>query len=323
MNIFADGDGVDSLGPIRVARLTCARSSPDRSARHPEAGALRVYSFLVQASGQSVLSHYGHETVLQEGDLILCDSAAPHSYRMEERSEIVLLRVPAHILAAHLPSPEYFCGRHLTAAQGLTRSVVTLILSLCGRLEPGLAGDFQARVARHLLDMIATCYAIAFESLGNSGSAVIDRRYAAVKLYIEQSLRDPELSPCSIADRLKLSSRYVRMIFAAGSETASAYILRRRLEECARQMADPRWRGHSITEIAFAWGFNSAPHFTRSFRGRYGVSPRHYRRLRLNDSGWVAGSGENPAQAPGSVGRTGGLVAAGSLAAVGGVAAAD
>ncbi len=42
-------------------------------------------------------------------------------------------------------------------------------------------------------------------------------------------------------------------------------------------MSDPQWRGHSIAEIAFGWGFNSAPHFTRSFRDRYGLSPRHYR----------------------------------------------
>ncbi len=57
----------------------------------------------------------------------------------------------------------------------------------------------------------------------------------------------------------------------------STYILRRRLEECARQLADPRWRGHSISDIAFGWGFNSAPHFSRSFRELYGTSPRDYR----------------------------------------------
>jgi AraC family transcriptional activator of tynA and feaB len=128
---------------------------------------------------------------------------------------------------------------------------------------------------------------------------VVSGRHAKVKLYIEQHLRDPDLSPCSIASRLKLSSRYLRMIFASGSETVSAYILRRRLEECARQMADAQWRGHSIAEIAFAWGFNSAPHFTRSFRERYGVSPRHYRRQQLERdletrSAWCAGVPPQP-----------------------------
>jgi AraC-like DNA-binding protein len=71
------------------------------------------------------------------------------------------------------------------------------------------------------------------------------------------------------------------MIFATSSETVSSYILRRRLEECARQLSDPHWSGHSIAEIAFAWGFNSASHFTRSFRDRFGASPRHYRRGQL------------------------------------------
>jgi hypothetical protein len=74
-----------------------------------------------------------------------------------------------------------------------------------------------------------------------------------------------------------MSPRYLRAIFATSNETVSAYILRRRLEECARELADPRARAGSITEIAFGWGFNSAPHFTRSFRERYGMSPRQYR----------------------------------------------
>jgi AraC-like DNA-binding protein len=67
------------------------------------------------------------------------------------------------------------------------------------------------------------------------------------------------------------------MIFATGGESILAYILRRRLDECAARLADPQWRGHSITEIAFSYGFNSAPHFTRTFRDRFGISPREYR----------------------------------------------
>ena len=156
------------------------------------------------------------------------------------------------------------------------------MLDVCSRAGHRLSGEFQSRVARHLLDLVATSYAMAFEAVGTT-SSVISGRHAKVRLYIEQHLRDPLLSPCSIATGLKLSSRYLRMIFASSSETVSAYILRRRLEECARQMSDPRWRGHSISEIAFAWGFNSASHFTRSFRDRYGVSPRNYRRVQVDE----------------------------------------
>ena len=82
---------------------------------------------------------------------------------------------------------------------------------------------------------------------------------------------------------MKLSPRYLRMIFASENETVSAYILRRRLEQCARQIGDPAWRGHSMIKIAFGWGFNSAPHFTRTFRDRFDMPPREYRRLKLDE----------------------------------------
>jgi AraC-like DNA-binding protein len=187
-----------------------------------------------------------------------------------------MLRVPANVLKEHLPSPEAFCGRPLLSTQGLTCTIAAVATSLCTQLENGVSLHFQNSIARHLLDLIGTAYAIAFDSLVTA-SSIVSGRHAKVKLYIEQHLRDPELSPSAIAAGLRLSSHYLRMIFATSSETVSAYILRRRLEESARQMVDPAWRGRSIAEIAFAWGFNSAPHFTRSFRDRYGVSPRHYR----------------------------------------------
>ncbi|MEO8307867.1 MAG: helix-turn-helix domain-containing protein [Pseudomonadota bacterium] len=266
------------LGPIRLVKMTCERDSV-----HHHTGATSPaspqYAFLVQARGMGQLLHYGHQELLHEGDLVLCDLALTRSYHAEERAELVMLHVPANIMEEHLPSPEPFCGLRLGAAQGLAHPVTSLVLDLCTRLDDGLPVDFQDRVARHLLDLIATCYAIAFDSLAMGASSILSGRYAKTRLLIEQNLRDPDLSPSSIADQIKVSSRYLRMIFATGSETASAYILRRRLEECARQLSDPAWRGHSTTKIAFAWGFNSAPHFTRSFRGRYGVSPRHYRLL--------------------------------------------
>jgi AraC-like DNA-binding protein len=267
---------VGNLGPMRVARITCGRSSIARTPRHIVHAPGRIFSFILQVRGSGVFAQYGHEASLREGDITLCDSAAPHAYHVEESSEVMMLRVPASMLKERLPSPEQFCGRRLASTEGLTCTVAAVMASLCTHLERGLSPYFQNSLARHVLDLLATSYAIAFDSLAPA-SSVVSGRHAKVKLYIEQHLRDPDMSPCTIAQGLKLSSRYLRMIFATSNETVSAYILRRRLEESARQMSDPQWRGHSIAEIAFGWGFNSAPHFTRSFRDRFGVSPRHYR----------------------------------------------
>jgi AraC family transcriptional activator of tynA and feaB len=107
-------------------------------------------------------------------------------------------------------------------------------------------------------------------------------RFSKMKLFIEEHLRDPALRPAFVARRMGVSDRYLRMIFAVGDESASSYILRRRLEECAAQLRDPRWQHHSITSIAFGWGFNSAPHFARSFRAQFCCSPSDYRHQKLS-----------------------------------------
>ncbi|MEE8428524.1 MAG: helix-turn-helix domain-containing protein, partial [Gammaproteobacteria bacterium] len=53
------------------------------------------------------------------------------------------------------------------------------------------------------------------------------------------------------------------------------------LEGCKRQLADSTWLNHSITEIAFNWGFNSSAHFSRVFKEQYGINAREYRKQAL------------------------------------------
>lgn len=281
--IHAPGTGhhFDPLGPIEVVRWSgeagLAHEGPDKRTR----GAAPSYTVLLQARGGSELSHYGLVSTLGEGDLVLINNAAPHGLTLTARSDLVALQVPVRLLRTYLPSPEQFCGRPLRHADGISESAAKLILGICAQLEQGLADEFRGRIARNLLDLLATAFSLGLDGTFGASSPVICDRNARVRLYIEQNLRDPELSPAAIAAGLRLSPRYLRAIFAASKETVSAYILRRRLEECARELPNPRLQHLSITDVAFGWGFNSGPHFARSFREHFGMTPRDYRRLGL------------------------------------------
>ena len=280
-NDFAARLSLGRLGPIQFASMAADRAHIERTRRHISPGAPRLYSFLLQARGQGVLNHCGNEARLGEGDFVLCDSAAPHSFTLGDASRIILLRVDAALIKKHLPTPERYCGMRLERQVGLTGTMAAMVEALNGQLESGFHSEYDGRMARQVLEMLSMAYAIGFEEQPDR-TAIMRSRQAEVIRYIEDNLRDPGLTPASVAAGLRISPRYLRTLFAGRGEKASSYIIRRRLEECAKQIRNPSWAGHTLTEIAFAWGFNSAAHFTRTFHEHFGMAPRDYRRFARN-----------------------------------------
>ena len=271
---------IGQLGPVKLARLSLNRCSVERKQSHIAPNAPRLFNFLLQAEGASTFYHNGRESELETGDFVLCDTGLPHYFLTDAHSVTVMVRVPVEILRTYLPTPEQFCGRHLGRAMGVTGAAAAMARELSSGFGGEMESGSEDRVARYLLEMISMSYTMGVERV-EEGSAIAWRRRKDVIQYIEDNLRDPDLSPSSISTGLKISPRYLRTVFAPGGEKMSAYILRRRLEECARQMAKPAWAAHTLTEIAFSWGFNSAAHFTRTFHEKYGMPPREYRRHRL------------------------------------------
>ena len=284
-----DRDGFEAelkmgvIGPIGMARVHSKPTGIERNKSHIDRTCGRLFSFVLQARGTGVFSHYGHETVLEEGDFTLCDNAAPHRFNFGSRTELIIVRIAPEVLKSYIPFPEQVCGLRLPATKGLTGTAANMAQSLWHLLESGLPEKFSAMLARNLLDTMATSYAMAFDASVKDSAAVGTRKVLA-KRYIEAHLKDPDLTPTQVADALHISSRYLRMLFSGETESVSTYILRRRLEECAKQISNVLWRAHTITEIAFAWGFNSAAHFTRAFRDQYQMTPSEYRRMQLGNN---------------------------------------
>jgi AraC family transcriptional activator of tynA and feaB len=265
-----------TLGPVKLAKLSVDRCTVERTRQHL-AQSPRLYSFLLQAKGNSLFYHYGHESHLSEGDLVLCDTGMPHSFHAGTRSETIMVRVLPDVLREYMPALEQFCGLHLRKEVGVTGTVAAMVQSLSEQIDLSAYPDYEGRVARSLLEMISISYTMGFDDRP-SASAMVWRRRKDVIRYIENNLRDPALTAESVADGVHLSPRYLRTIFSDSGEKLSDYIRRRRVEECARKLRDPAWSGRTLMTIAFSCGFNSAAHFSRCFRERFQVSPSDYRR---------------------------------------------
>jgi AraC family transcriptional regulator, positive regulator of tynA and feaB len=269
-----------SMGPLGLARVSYYAAEVERTRSHIDRTHQRLFSFVLHLRGRGVFTHYGHRTVLDAGDLTLSDNAEPHHLSLQGPADVIILRSPPEVLEPYLPSPERLCGLRLPAQEGFTSTAAAMMRSLADQIERGLSPRFSQMLVRSVLEVMATSYAMVFDKSVADCSGIGARRVQA-RRYIEAHLTESDLTATAIARALDVSPRYVRMVFAAERETVSEYILRRRLEECARQLASSLWLGRTITEIAYACGFNSVAHFTRAFRQKYAMTPRQYRETHL------------------------------------------
>ena len=107
-----------------------------------------------------------------------------------------------------------------------------------------------------------------------------DVQRARIKTFIESRLDDPELSVDAIAQACGMSIRSVHRAFETEpGGSVSNYVWIRRLSRCAAELRNPGQAHRPITEVCFAWGFNSTSHFSRLFKERFGVTPREYRQV--------------------------------------------
>ncbi len=271
-----------NIGPLGLARVSYNAANVERTRSHIDRTRQHLFSFVLHLRGRGVFTHYGHNTLLDEGDFTLSDNAEPHHLNLQGPADVIIVQSPPEVLKTYLPSPERLCGLRLPAHEGFTSIAAAMMRSLMDQLERGVSPRFSQMVVRNVLEVMATSYAMVFDK-GVGDCSVAGARRVQARCFIEAHLKDPELSPTTIARALDVSPRYLRMLFAADRETVSEYILRRRLEECARNLASSMWRGQTITEIAFAGGFNSTTHFSRAFRQQFGVTPRQYRDTHLPD----------------------------------------
>jgi AraC-like DNA-binding protein len=97
------------------------------------------------------------------------------------------------------------------------------------------------------------------------------------KSYIMENSNRRDLSVGAVATHLGLTPRNLQRLFESEGTTFSEFLLSQRLCRAHRMLTEPRLAQNPVGTIAYDAGFGDLSYFNRSFKRRFGVTPRDVR----------------------------------------------
>ncbi|MBB5781087.1 helix-turn-helix domain-containing protein [Nonomuraea jabiensis] len=239
-----------------------------------------LFELACTVSGGSTVTQNGRHTDLGSGDLVLVDASRP--YQVEHAahipvSQVMLLHFPRSLLPLPARDLRRLSAVRIPGTQAIGALSSQFLLQLA-RHMPDLSPSETSRLSTLTLDVLTLVLANALDA--ESGVPPHTRRRALtaqIHAFIQNHLGDPHLTPDAIAAAHHISLRYLHKLFQQEGHTVAGWIRERRLEQCRRDLADPRLATRPINAIAARWGFTSHAHFSQAFRSAYGLPPRQFR----------------------------------------------
>lgn len=258
------------LEGIRFAEVVGGAS---RVRRPPDLSRASFFILGLMLSGELICRSGGTEMRLGTGDFWLYSPASGGDMLLPQPVSLLAVCLSREQIVRHIARPEALSSIVVRGDSGPGALASAYLRDFWSRAQHELSAGLAQRFAEIGLQMAASTYA-GLPDAQPARSCLLAQHYLRIRAYIEEHLRDPDLTPQSIADDLHITRGYMHRLFSGDSESPARYILRRRLEECHRALADRMQAGRSVTTIAFEHGFNSLPHFCRVFRAQYGITPR-------------------------------------------------
>jgi AraC-like DNA-binding protein len=232
----------------------------------------------VNVSGRSLARQRDTELSLQDGDAVLWTrSVAGIGIMRPTPSRFLGCRVPRSQVAALLgridDMPLCFVPRDTEALQLLVTYARGIAESV-----PLATPELQRIAVSHIHDlMAATVSATRGGRAIAEGLGIAAARLRAIMIDIRAHLGDGDLSVADVAQRQRVSPRYVHKLFENEGFTFSSFVRDQRLVRAHRLLSDSRLAHRSIGTIAFDVGFGDLSYFNRTFRRRYGTTPGEVR----------------------------------------------
>lgn len=233
-----------------------------------------------QMEGKSRVSQSGRECIVEPGQIFIIDTSKPFEIEttdMRTRS----IHMNSTFLRAGFPEYEHFTATPFDSLSGagvVCSGMISHIFSSSYSATPSAIGRFADGLA-HLLAVALFERDDTEESESRFSPEV--GRMMRVKSFIRQNLADPMLDCGAICATSGVSLRHLHHLFSKEGTTVMRWVWSERLRNIACDLEKQSLAHRTISSIAFDWGYSEAAHFSRTFKGAFGMTPLKYRKQSL------------------------------------------
>lgn len=264
------------LGDIVLSDVRSTSSTINHEREHIRSNGDSLLQINFQIEGTGTVTQDGREAVTRPGEIAVYDSSRPYQMRFGGPFRQFGVDLPRALVRNRFGCSERVTARCLAGTSGPGRFLYSYVRSLILEKDEG-----DPLVAEHLQHNLLNLLEIALKPLEHADTPTKspDRlaTLSRVKAYIVEHLADAELSPPMVAGVHGLSLRSLYYLFEDEGTTVCRFIQDARLDQCKREIEDARMLARSVTDIALRWGFKDSAHFSRTFRKRFGTTPRECR----------------------------------------------
>lgn len=267
------------IGDIIISEISSTQQSVVHESRHIRHAERELVQINFQLEGAGLVFQDGREARTGPGEVVVYDSRRPYEMRYGEPFRALSVDFPRHILHSRFGHAEEFTARSFSGRRGPGRFLYSYVKTLARQAEQDdlLIAN---RLQDHIVDLLVTAFSGLGQHAAPRASANRTTTLYRVRTYLNENLRDPALSPTTVARAQGVSLRYLYDLFEDEGTTISRFIQQARLDRCRADIEDRTQSCRSLSEIAFSWGFSDSAHFSRAFRNRFGMSPRECRAMR-------------------------------------------
>jgi len=274
---FTSETSIAVLSGVIIGHGRHSASTAIRTRDHAAECSDDVMFHIPLAGGGTISQVGGDEEVLRPGTVYVDPGDVPGTVRFGgQYMEGIYVSIPK----AHLGMAEAGLQAVLRRSAPLTpqwRLFLNYARSLHAEL-PALAPEEAAQCVAHVQDLALMALGATREATEvAAGRGVRAARLKDVKREIEQNLVSSGLSADSVASRLGLSTRYVRVLFEREGTSFRDYVASRRLARAFRMLSDPTLQHLNIAQIAMEAGFGDLSWFNTRFKQTYSMTPRDVR----------------------------------------------